>query len=193
MTQSKRKKLLLIGPLPPPFAGPEIGTKTLLESQELNRTYEIRNINTTVRTSNKEKGQLDLLLICAYFKYLFALTIALIKFKPEYILYCPTSATLKGWVRDGTTLWLCGLFDVKVVMQFQMGHFRFFFESLGPMSQRVIRWLLQRSALVLVQGDSLRDVRRAVYAVHVADALAHDPAVSPSLLLLVPLPAHHAW
>ena len=156
MSNPEKKKLLLIGPLPPPYAGPEIGTKTLLESTLLNQTYRIRHINTTVRASNKDKGKLDIMMLWAYIRYLSRLLHALLIFKPHYILYCPTSATLKGWVRDGTTSFLCGLFKTRLIMQFRGGHFRYFFDSIKPFYQKLIRGLLHKSALVLAQADVLK-------------------------------------
>ena len=156
MPRVSKKELLIVGPLPPPYAGPEIGTKTFLESALLHRTYQIRNINTTVRRSNRDKGKLDLFIVWAYFKYLYRLIHTVIQSKPDYVLYCPTSATLTGWVRDGTTLCVCALFNIKLIMQFRGGHFRYFFESIGHSYQKLIRRLLQRSNLVLVQADILK-------------------------------------
>jgi len=151
-----KKKLLLIGPLPPPYSGPEIGTKTLLESELLNRIYDIKHINTTVRSSNKDKGKLDITMIWAYVRYLFSLIYLLVVFKPNYILYLPTSATLKGWIRDGTTLFIASWFKTKFIMQFRGGHFGYFYKSLKPSYQKIIKYLLQKTSLVLVQADVLK-------------------------------------
>src|SRR5690554_4497653 len=97
-----RKKVLVIGPLPPPFAGPEMVTRAIVESDELRRRFEIAYLNTTVRASNQEKGQLDVRMVFAYASYLVRLGRRLTLQKPDCILYLPTSATLKGWVRDGS-------------------------------------------------------------------------------------------
>lgn len=151
-----RRKLLIIGPLPPPFAGPELGTEVLVRSQVLNATYRVHHINTTVRSSNRDKGSVDAVMMAAYLRYLSRLLRETLFFRPELVLYCPTSATLIGWVRDGTTVLLARVLGAKLVLQFRGGHFRHFFDALGPASRRIIAWLLQRCDLVLVQADVLK-------------------------------------
>ncbi len=151
-----RKRLLLIGPLPPPFAGPEIGTKTLLESPLLNRIYDIRLINTTVRASNRDKGRLDAHLLIAYIRYVPRLIHALVSFRPHYVLYTATSASLKGWVRDGTTLLLCGVTHTKLVTQLRGGHFGYFYRQQPAFIRAALRYLLRRCHLMLVQSNNLK-------------------------------------
>jgi glycosyltransferase involved in cell wall biosynthesis len=68
----------------------------------------------------------------------------------------PTSATLKGWVRDGTTLFIASWFKTKFIIQFRGGHFGYFYKSLKPSYQKIIKYLLQKTSLVLVQADVLK-------------------------------------
>ena len=152
----RKKKLLIIGPLPPPYAGPEIGTQTLLTSELLRKTYEIRNINTTVRTTNRMKGKLDHRMFLAFIKHIFKLVMSLYRFRPDYILYLPTSATMKGWVRDGSTIIICRAYKVRIFLQFRGGHFRYFYDSLHRPVKYVIRRLLQASTMMIAQADVLK-------------------------------------
>lgn len=151
-----KKKLLVIGPLPPPFSGPEIGTKHLLESDALNNTYDIFHINTTLRKSNSERGKLDATMFSAYIKYMASLFKALIVFRPDHVLYCVMTATLKGWVRDSTTILLCRLSGRRVVTQFRGGHFRYFIDTLPSYQRAVIKALLGQCKIVLAQADRLQ-------------------------------------
>lgn len=152
----ERKKILVIGPLPPPFAGPEMVTRAIVESDALRRCFEIAHLNTTVRASNRDKGHLDGRMVFAYASYLARLGRQLTRQKPDCILYLPTSATLKGWVRDGSTLLLASLRGCKTVILFQGGHFRFFYERLPKPVRTVVRRLLRGCDRVLVQGAGLR-------------------------------------
>jgi glycosyltransferase involved in cell wall biosynthesis len=156
VAEQHRRRLLIIGPLPPPYSGPELGTGTLVASPVLNDRFRLRHVNTTVRRSNRDKGKLNALMLYAYLRYLLLLLRELVFFPPDFLLYCPTSATLKGWVRDGTTVLLGGLRGARVVMQFRGGHFRHFFESQRPAVRSVLAWLLKRCHLVLVQADILK-------------------------------------
>lgn len=150
-----RRRLLIIGPLPPPYAGPEIGTEIFLRSEGLQKHFVLDHINTTVRSSNSEKGKADLTMVFAYVRYLWCLVRALVVFKPDFVLYRPTSATLKGWVRDGTTLLFGSALGAKVVLQFGGGHFRHFYDSLSSVPQGIIALLLRRSCLVLPESQIL--------------------------------------
>lgn len=153
---SRKGRLLIIGPLPPPYAGPEIGTEIFLNSTALSLAFELGHINTTVRSSNSEKGRADLTMYVAYVIYVLRLVRALAFFRPHFVLYRPTSATLRGWVRDGTTLLLAPGLGAKVLVQFGGGHFRYFFDALGPISRRLIQGLLHRAAVVLPESRALK-------------------------------------
>lgn len=157
MSRASKSKLLVIGPLPPPYAGPEIGTSMIVESVELNARFTLKSINTTVRKSNRDKGKFDLVMVWAFLRFKLLLLAALISFRPDYVLYCPTAANMKGWVRDGTTIFLCMLFRRRLIMQFRGGHFGFFYKRLGRYSKALIKWLLGRCDLMLVQAGVLKN------------------------------------
>jgi glycosyltransferase involved in cell wall biosynthesis len=151
-----RRRLLIVGPLPPPFAGPEIGTLMLTQSAELRTAFDVRSLNTTARLSNADKGNIDLTMFTAYIRYVTRLLCQLIGFRPDLLLYCPTSATLIGWVRDGTTLVLGPIFGARVIIQFRGGHFRYFIDRLSALPRRLVGWALSRSSLILAQADVLK-------------------------------------
>jgi glycosyltransferase involved in cell wall biosynthesis len=136
----------------------------LVESAVLRRVFQVRAINTTLRQRNSEKGQIDLALFAGYLRYLSRLLQALLFFRPDFVLYCPTSATLLGWTRDGTTLFLSSLLGARVATQFRGGHFRYFFDALGAVPRRIIGGLLRRSSLVLVQADRLKPMFSGIVA-----------------------------
>ena len=151
-----KSKILIIGPLPPPFAGPEIVTKNLIDSIELNESFEVHILNTTVRKNNSEKGKVGVRMFIAYFLYIFRLLKSLIVIKPNLVFYLPTSATIVGWVRDGTTIFLSFLFRRKTVILMQGGHFRFFYENSNYVVRCILKWLLNRCNKIFVQADRLK-------------------------------------
>lgn len=151
-----KPRLLVVGPIPPPLSGPEIVTRNLIESRALRERYEVIHLNTTVRKSNQAKGKLDSLMVWAFISYVFRFIRCLVIMRPDYVLYLPTSATLKGWTRDGMTMLLSRPFGAKLVVLFQGGHFRYFYDSLRGSIQTLIGWLIRRSHLVLAQADTLK-------------------------------------
>lgn len=151
-----RPRLLLVGPLPPPYAGPEIGTRTLLDSS-LRTRFRIDHLNTTVHASNAEKGRWHPGLALAYVRFCFGLTRRLAR-RPDCVLYLATAANPTGWVRDATFLLLAKVvFRRRVVMQFRGGHFRSAFER-APLPIRAgLGSLLRRADRMLVQAERLRE------------------------------------
>ena len=57
-----RARTIFVGPYPPPYAGPEIAMKTLLDSP-LAEIYDISFIKTNVRNSNADKGKYDFTIV----------------------------------------------------------------------------------------------------------------------------------
>ena len=53
-------KILLLLPLPPPFAGPEIIAREIIDSCTIEKLRNVTHINSTIRDSNTKKGHFDL-------------------------------------------------------------------------------------------------------------------------------------
>ncbi len=153
----KQKKILIIGPTPPPYAGPEIVTLNLLKSEEINNNFNIVHLNTTIRKSNTEKGKFDLYMIYGYIIYIFNLLKIIIFKRPNIIFYLPTSASVKGWFRDGSTIFISYLLRKKICILFQGGHFGFFYQNLKKPYQNIIKWLLNKCTNIFVQADRLKN------------------------------------
>lgn len=149
------KKILFIGPLPPPYAGPEIATKLFLDS-DLQKRFDIIHLNTTVRKSNAQKGKIDLTGLVGLIKFLVRLIYLQIRHRPE-IVYYPITATLIGWIRDSACIIISTLLSNKIVIHLRAGHFRLFYEHSHPKIKKWIKFLLNRCTLVIVQSNKLRN------------------------------------
>jgi len=156
MLKKRIKKLLVIGPLPPPLAGPEIVTNNIISSDIIAEHYLITHVNTTVRKSNSEKGTISFLAVIKLLKYFINLLKQIVFNRPTYVLYLPTSATKIGWVRDGVTIMLCRILNIKSIVLFQGGHFRYFFDSLGNYQKKIIKAIINQAYLILTQSESLK-------------------------------------
>lgn len=65
-----KKRILFVGPYPPPYSGPDVAMKTLLKSKLKDR-FDIHHLNTNIRTSNAERGKLDLSVFTAFLNSLY--------------------------------------------------------------------------------------------------------------------------
>ncbi len=112
METKKKLKVLFIGPYPPPYSGPELGTKLFLESS-LRSKYEIIFLNTNVHKSNVDKGRMDVKAVFAFFRFFFLLIVLILHHRPRLVYY-PVTATQLGWLgRDFGCLMICSIFRIK--------------------------------------------------------------------------------
>jgi len=152
----EKQQILFVGPLPPPFAGPEIAMVTLLESP-LNDQFKIDILKTNVRQSNKDKGRLDVHMIWAFFSFIFRLSRALFFQKPKLVYYFVT-ATQMGWMgRDIWCIFLTKLFGSKIVIHMRAGHFMSNYRQMPSFSQTIIKLACGKVSKAFVQGESLKN------------------------------------
>lgn len=168
---SGREKLLLVGPLPPPYAGPEIVTSTLLGAERLQEVFDVVHVDTTFRRSNAEKGKVDPRMVWAYLTYVGRLLKVLLGHRPKYLLYLPTSATLVGWVRDGTSLALGLGLGCKCAVLFQGGHFGSFYWRSPRAVRLVVGRLLRWCKRVFTQSEGLQRQFEGIVPREILDVL----------------------
>jgi glycosyltransferase involved in cell wall biosynthesis len=159
MVQIKQNlpKVLFIGPYPPPFSGPELGMKMFLESTLLQDNFDITFVQTNHRSSNKNKGKLDLSMIGAFFSYFWRLFLALWRVSPQ-IVYYPVTATQVGWVgRDVWTILLASMFGSKVIIHLRGSHLKLNFDGFNFIVKRLIKWACHKVSMALVQANCLMD------------------------------------
>lgn len=155
-TKTCLPRVLFIGPVPPPYSGPEIVTRMLLDSDLINH-FDIHFIRTNVRKSNEDKGRLDHKMISSFFVFFSKLLVSLVLHRPR-IVYYPVTATATGWFgRDIWCLYLSALFRAKIVIHLHAGHFKQNFAGFPPFLKRLVSYSLRFVSLALVLGESLRD------------------------------------
>ncbi len=152
----KKHRLLIVGPYPPPYSGPDVQMKTILGSSIRDR-FDITFLNTNIRSSNAQRGKLDLSAAAAILRFYLRLIRLLIGRRPALVYYYVT-ATKAGWLgRDIWCIFLSRLAGTKIVIHMRAGHFKSGYLT-WPFW---VRWLVKaacgRVALGVVQGDALRN------------------------------------
>ena len=147
-------KVLFIGPYPPPYSGPETAMKGLLDSS-ISERFEIHFLKTNVRTSNEEKGKIDLKIVFAFFSFITRLLFMLTYHKPKAVYYFVT-ATRTGWLgRDVWCILISRLFGTKVIIHMRAGHFKYNYDKLNVIEKKIIKYACSKVSLGLVQSDNL--------------------------------------
>lgn len=135
-----RQRILVVGPTPPPFAGPELAMQAILESP-LSQWHEIKHINTTARSSNAQKGRLSIGLAPKFLWWVARYAWTVIRFRPS-VVYAFVTATPLGWVgRDIWNIWIARAFGARVVIHMRAGHFQHRLKS----APKIIRWAISLS------------------------------------------------
>ena len=151
-----KKRVLFIGPYPPPYSGPDVAMKSLLESSLADK-YDILFINTNIRKSNSERGRVGLATLVA-FPILILKLVALEVFKRPKLVYYFVTATRYGWVgRDAWFILLSRLLVGKVVIHMRAGHFKKSYSSCSKIEQTLIRFACSHTAKGIVQANNLRE------------------------------------
>lgn len=154
---SNRPKILFIGPLPPPYSGPELSMEQFLESETLNQAFQIKFLKTNFRADNTNKGKLDIRMFANFFLFFFKLVKILI-FNNIKCLYYPITLTQVGWVgRDFWTILLAKLFGVKVVIHMRGSHFKLNFQQFNIIIKYLVGFSLKKVNCAIIQAKYLND------------------------------------
>ena len=148
--------VLMVGPLPPPYSGPEISMKLFMESG-LKERFELHFVKTNLRKDNVNKGKLDISGFLSIIRFYLCLLWQLIIHRPKLVYY-PVTPTASGWLfRDAPTLLLCRLLRIRSVIHLRGSHFMLNYQTFSRCVQRIIRKAISKVSLAIVQADYLHE------------------------------------
>ena len=150
-------RILLLGPLPPPYSGPEIMTEALVAGLRGADAFEICHLNTQVsRTLAEKGGRNQLRKSFAGLAQAARAVWMLLTFKPQ-VVYLPltNSPSFLGFLRDSTFMVPALAAQCRLAMRLH-GGFYYYAHARG-LRRRWVAALLRRVSLAMVQSDHLRE------------------------------------
>jgi glycosyltransferase involved in cell wall biosynthesis len=147
--------VLIIGPTPPPYMGPSVGTKMIVESEELREKFQIVHLDTADRRDLTNIGKMDFLNIYLASYHVVKLLVLLIQNAPN-IVYLPICQTVRGFLRDAAFIILSRLFGARVVIHLRGGYFRTMYDRSNMLTKLLIRSVLKTVSRAIVLGKTLR-------------------------------------
>jgi len=164
-----KRKIIVVGPIPPPYHGVAMMTQYLLESLECAELIDPIHLDTTDRRDISNLGLLDIKNI--YLALLHSLIFIgyLLVQRPE-IVYLPISKNILAYLRDLLFLFPSYIFRRQVIIHWHGAGFREFYETCPKMMQLLIKESLKRAARIIVLGKALR--------FEFAEFLTHEKIVS---------------
>jgi glycosyltransferase involved in cell wall biosynthesis len=151
-----RVRLLLVGPLPPPYIGPALATKRLLESSVLAKYLDVRFFNTSDADGAEDIGKLTLRNVATAFGHTWRCLRQLIVTRPDAI-YVPIARGFWGFLRDIFFLVPARMLGVKVIVHLRAGRFDIIHDD-GAIGRVVAAIGLRCVHHAIVLGETLRGV-----------------------------------
>ena len=149
-------KVMFVGPYPPPFAGPEVAMKTILDSP-ISEKYKIVFLNTNVRKNNSRKGRVDVTSVIAFFRFIVCLSWKLLRYKPR-IVYHFVAANRIGWFgRDIWCIIISKIYGSHVISHMRAGHFHTTLQRFNKFEQMIIRKVCSNISIGFVQANCLKN------------------------------------
>jgi len=149
-----RKKVLILGKLPPPYMGPAIATSILLNSA-LKERYELLHLDTRINKSVATMGKWSpvktLRSLGLYFRYIGLL----LKEKPDLVLI-PISQTTMGFIKDAVFLKWGWILGCKMVVQLRGSDLKNWQERSSKFTRWLYRFWVKKAEGAIVLGEGLR-------------------------------------
>ena len=149
-----KQRILLLGKLPPPYMGPAIATKIILES-DLCKRYDVSFLNTKANDSISTLGKWSFGKILKNFSLYFELISLIVKNKPDVILI-PISQTTSGFIKDSIYILIASVFRKRILLQLRGSDFKNWIDRSSSPVKSYVRFILKRSKGIIVLGEKLK-------------------------------------
>lgn len=154
MLYSKEKrKIIFLGKLPPPYIGPAIAAKILLNSR-LKDLYNLIHLDTSDHRSINTLGKVDVINFLIAFKLYWKLISLILRFRPEAI-YIPSQQTTLGYLRDVPLILIARCRNCKVICHLRGGYFGNWYKEVNPIMKLVIEYVQKKIDAQIVLGQNL--------------------------------------
>jgi glycosyltransferase involved in cell wall biosynthesis len=151
-----KRRLVVIGPLPPPVHGVTVSTSLVLANPLLHERFAVEHLDTSDPRSRANVGRWDsanaalALRACG--------RLATMLRGDRGVVYLPLSQGTPGFLRDSLLIHYAALRGWAVAAHLRGSDFPTFFQQHGPLFRRWIRLTLRKVDAIAVMGSSLREL-----------------------------------
>lgn len=179
------QKVLVLGPLPPPYEGVAVMTQNILQASQWLDRWQLLHFNLRKPGGLTSKGALNFGNLFYSFAALFGLVGELLRRRPA-IVHAALAQNRFGFLRDAALVLIVKAFRKRVLLHAFGGSFNEFSSSQGPVVRRVIVATLRLADRVAVvspglgaQFDGLVDSARIVAIPNAIDTEFDPPQGDP--------------
>jgi len=152
--KSELPKVLIIGPIPPPFHGVSVAMESVLRSDLCDRFTPL-HVDTSDRRGIQHVDQPDWHDVVLFIRQWVRLLALLIRHRPA-VAYLPISQSTIGFLRDSFFIWPAWTAGARIVLHLHGAHFRQWYDGRSSLVKTYVRMVLGRVSRMVVLGDSLR-------------------------------------
>jgi len=147
-------KIIILGSIPPPYIGPNVATKIILNS-ELKKKFNLIHLDTSDHRDLSALGAIDFINLYLALKHYSFLIWMIITRRPG-VVYIPLSQTTLGYLRDGGFILISKLFRRKVICHLRGGNFKNWFNSTNVVMRSFVRIVHSLVDGQIVLGEKLK-------------------------------------
>ncbi len=149
-----KKKILILGKLPPPYMGPAIATEILLNSS-LKENFELIHLNTKVNETLSGIGKFSIKKIFRSYSLYRKMIKIMSSRKPELILI-PFSQDTIPFIKDSAFIIIAKLFGGKVLLHLRGSNLQNWLNQSSRLTGAFVKRMFRTSDGVIVLGNNLR-------------------------------------
>ncbi len=146
--------LLLLGKVPPPYFGPAVATRILLDSDLRHHVHLVHldtSINRNLSTLYSFQFRKIIILLSHYRRL-----VRLLKTCQPDMAILPVSQSLGGFVKDAIFALICRIHGCRTVIHLRGSRFKSWIASQSKFWQSVVTWVLRHCDGAIVLGECLR-------------------------------------
>jgi len=149
-----KKKIILIGAVPPPYHGTNISNERILNSK-IKDIFKLYHLDSSDHRDLDNLGKIDLVNVLLSFKNFFRLFILVLKTKPD-LAYLVAAQNL-AYLRDGIFILMVHIFSrAKIVIHLRSSYFKKYYDKSNWFIKRFINLSLGKVDTAIVLGNSLK-------------------------------------
>jgi glycosyltransferase involved in cell wall biosynthesis len=173
----RETRLIVIGPVPPPYHGVAVSTALVLRNEQLRQRFAVEHLDTTDRRSLTNVGRWDPANVALAVRKATALASRLRG--DRGLVYLPLSQGPAGFLRDSVFIHLARLARWRIAIHLRGSEFPLFYRSSNALLRAWIRVTMRQIESAAVMGESLRHVLVDLVS---ADRIAVVPNGTPDLI-----------
>ena len=151
-----KKKIILIGAVPPPYHGTNISNERILNSKVKN-IYDLYHLDISDHRNLNNLGRIDFVNVFLSIKSFFKLFFLVLRIKPD-LAYLVIAQNL-AYLRDGIFILIICIFSrARIVIHLRSSYFKKYYDKSNWLIKKFIDLTLEKVDIAIVLGDSLRPV-----------------------------------